>query len=105
MADGRVRKLIAAFTAPTHPSMPSAFSVLYEAGNIEAELLPQGTLAERIRAAGAGIPAFYTPTSVGSELAQGKEHRTFNGCTYVLEHALLQTTPSSGPGGPTPSAT
>ncbi|MBI4337542.1 MAG: 3-oxoacid CoA-transferase subunit A [Chloroflexi bacterium] len=88
VADGRVRKLISSFTASAHPSRPSAFSELYEAGKIDAELVPQGTLAERIRAGGAGIPAFYTPVAVGTELAQGKEHRVFNGRTYLLEHAL-----------------
>lgn len=89
IADGRIRKVIAAFTASTRPSRPSAFSTLYEEGKIEGELTPQGTLAERIRAGGAGIPAFYTPASVGTELAEGKEHRTFNGRTYVLEYALV----------------
>ncbi len=61
---------------------------MQEAGEIEAELVPQGTLAERIRAGGAGIPAFYTPTAVGTELAEGKEHREFNGRTYLLEEAI-----------------
>ena len=89
IAERRVRKMICAFTAPTHPSMSSPFSEQYEAGEIEAELTPQGTLAERCRAGGAGIPAFYTPTSVGTELAEGKEHRVFDGRTYVLEHALV----------------
>ena len=84
----RVRKALCAFTASPHPSRLSAFSEQYEKGEIEAELMPQGTLAERIRAAGAGIPAFYTPASVDTELAEGKEHRVFNGRTYVLEEAL-----------------
>jgi len=55
---------------------------------IEAELVPQGTLAERMRAAGAGIPAFYTPAAVGTELAEGRETRVFNGREYLLEEAL-----------------
>lgn len=64
------------------------FPEMYRKGEIELELVPQGTLAERIRAAGAGIPAFYTPTSVDTPLAQDKETRVFNGKTYVLEKAL-----------------
>lgn len=58
------------------------------AGELEVELCPQGTLAERIRAGGAGIPAFFTPTGVGTEVAQGKETREFDGRTYVLERAI-----------------
>jgi len=88
IASRRVRRMLCAFTAPTHTSRPSAFSDLYEKGEIEAELMPQGTLAERIRSAGTGIPAFFTPASVDTELAEGKEHRVFNGRTYVLEEAL-----------------
>ena len=60
----------------------------YNDGEMDAELLPQGTLAERIRAAGSGIGGFYTPASVGTELAEGKEHRDINGRTYVLEFPL-----------------
>jgi 3-oxoacid CoA-transferase A subunit len=78
-----------AFTASTHPSRRSAIEELEEAGEIEAELVPQGTLAERIRAGGVGIPAFYTPASVGTELAANKEHREFNVRTYVLEEAIF----------------
>jgi 3-oxoacid CoA-transferase A subunit len=85
---GRVRRLVASFTAGTHPSQPSPVEALAAAGQIEAELVPQGTLAERIRAGGAGIPAFYTPTGVGTEMARGKEHRVFNGRTYLLEEAI-----------------
>ena len=80
--------MICAFTVPTHPSRITPFVRLYEAGEIDAELLPQGTLAERIRAAGAGIGGFYPPASVGTELAQGKEHRQINGRAYVLELPL-----------------
>ena len=64
------------------------FAELYRAGRIGLELVPQGTLAERIRAAGAGIPAFYTPTAAGTILAQGKPHRRFDGRECLLEHAL-----------------
>jgi hypothetical protein len=69
-------------------SNSKVFPELYRAGEIELELVPQGTLAERIRAGGAGIPAFYTPTSVGTPLAEGKEQREFDGRDYVLEHGL-----------------
>ena len=61
---------------------------LCKAGKLELELIPQGTLAERIRAAGAGIPAFYTPAAVGTPLAEGKEHREFAGVTHIMETAL-----------------
>ena len=83
-AAGQVRKLIASFPRPA----PPAFDELYRAGKIELELVPQGTIAERIRAAACGIPAFYTPTSVGTRLADGKETREFDGRLYVMEHAL-----------------
>jgi len=85
---GRVRKVIASFTAATHPSRPSPLEEMSASGAIEAELTPQGTLAERIRAGGAGIPAFYTPTGVGTEMAEGKEQRTFNGRADLLEEAI-----------------
>lgn len=64
------------------------FPELYRSGKIELELVPQGTLAERIRAGGAGIPAFFTATSVNTPLAKGKELRTFEGHDFVMEHAL-----------------
>jgi len=64
------------------------FPELYHAGEIELELVPQGTLAERIRAGGAGIPAFYTPASVNTPLAEGKESRIFNGQEHVLEYGI-----------------
>jgi 3-oxoadipate CoA-transferase alpha subunit len=64
------------------------FPDLHRAGKIELELVPQGTLAERIRAGGAGIAAFFTPTAVGTDLESGKERRDFNGRTYILEHGL-----------------
>ena len=80
---GRVRKIVCSF-----PKGSDAFSDLYTKGKIELELVPQGTLAERIRAAGAGIPAFYTPTGVGTAVADGKEARRFDDRDYVLETAL-----------------
>jgi 3-oxoacid CoA-transferase A subunit len=86
--NGQVRKVVCAFTAPTRASQKLVFSEYYEKGLIEAELVPQGTLAERLRAAGAGIPAFYTPAAVGTELAEGRETRVFNGREYLLEAAL-----------------
>jgi 3-oxoacid CoA-transferase A subunit len=84
----QVKKVICAFTAPTRASQRLVFSEYYESGRIDAELVPQGTLAERMRAAGAGIPAFYTPAAVGTELAEGRETRVFNGREYLLEEAL-----------------
>jgi 3-oxoadipate CoA-transferase alpha subunit len=84
----RVKKVMAAFTAATHPSQRGAIEDLQTTGEIEAELMPQGTLAERIRCGGVGIPAFYTPAAVGTELAEGKEHRDFNGRTYLLAEAI-----------------
>jgi len=82
---GRVRKIICSYP---RTSDPVVFETLYREGRIELEVMPQGTMAERMRAAGAGIPAFYTPTSVGTRLAEGKELREFSGRQYVLEEAL-----------------
>ncbi len=82
IGNGQVRKMICSFP---RSSQSRVFPELYRAGRIELELVPQGTLAERIRAAGAGIPAFYTPTTVGTVLAEGKEQRDFDGRTYVME--------------------
>ena len=84
----QMKKMICAFTAPTHPSRTTPFIEQYNNDEIEAELVPQGTLAERMRAAGAGIGAFFTPTSVGTELAEGKEHREIDGRLHVLEYPL-----------------
>src|SRR5215475_4386986 len=84
----QVVKVVCSFTAPTRASQRLVFSEYYESGRIDAELVPQGTLAERMRAAGAGIPAFYTPAAVGTELAEGRETRVFNGREYLLEEAL-----------------
>jgi 3-oxoadipate CoA-transferase, alpha subunit len=64
------------------------FETLYRAGKIELEIVPQGTLAERMRAAGAGVPAFFTATGVGTKMAVGKEHREIDGRTYILEPSL-----------------
>ena len=85
---GQMKKMICAFTAATHPSRVTPFVRMYNNDEIDAELVPQGTLAERMRAAGAGIGGFYTPSSVGTELAEGKEHREINGRMHVLEHPL-----------------
>ena len=82
---GRVRKIICSFP---RSSDPVVFETLYREGKIELELVPQGTLAERIRAAGAGIPAFFTATAAGTLLGQGKEARQFGGREYVMETAL-----------------
>src|SRR5260221_3071808 len=78
----RVRKIICSFPRQTDSYV---FDALYRAGDIELELVPQGNLAERIRAAGAGIGAFFTPTGYGTLLAEGKEQREINGKMYVLE--------------------
>ena len=86
--NGQVRKVIASFPVSPSPSRPSAFEKAYREGRIELELVPQGTLAERIRAGGAGIPAFYTPTGAGTLIAEGKETHVFDGRTYLLERAL-----------------
>src|ERR1700733_7946921 len=86
--NGQVAKVICAFTAATRPTDVLPFTKYYDSGEVDAELVPQGTLAERLRAAGAGIPAFYTPTAVGTELAEGRETRVINGREYLLEYAL-----------------
>jgi len=81
----QVSKMICSFPRTAGSKV---FPELYHAGNIELELVPQGTLAERIRAGGAGIPAFYTPASVNTPLAEGKESRVFDGVEYVLEYGI-----------------
>lgn len=85
MKAGRVRKIICSFPrqADSH-----VFDGLYRSGKIELELVPQGNLAERMRAAGAGIGAFFCPTAYGTELAKGKETREINGKHYVLEYPI-----------------
>ena len=85
LASGAVRKIICSFP---RQSDSWVFDRLYRAGRIELELVPQGNLAERMRAAGAGIGAFFGPTGVGTPLAQGKEQRTINGREYVLEYPI-----------------
>ena len=81
----QVKKMICSFP---RTAQSVVFPELYAKGMIELELVPQGTLAERIRAGGAGIPAFYTPTTIGTPLAEGKEIRHIDGKSYVLEYAL-----------------
>jgi 3-oxoadipate CoA-transferase, alpha subunit len=83
--DGRVRKLTASF--PNNPG-GNSFQDLYLRGEIELELVPQGTLCERIRAAGAGLGGFFTPTAAGTDLAKGKETRLIDGREYVFEKPL-----------------
>jgi 3-oxoadipate CoA-transferase alpha subunit len=85
LAKGRVRRMICSFPRQ-HDSW--VFDGLYRAGEIELEIVPQGNLAERIRAAGAGIGGFFSPTGVGTELADGKEERTIDGRRYVLEYPI-----------------
>jgi 3-oxoadipate CoA-transferase alpha subunit len=82
---GRVRKIICSFP---RSSDPVVFEELYRTGKIELEIVPQGTLSERMRSAGAGVAAFYVATGYGTKLAEGKDTREFDGRTYVLEHAL-----------------
>src|SRR3954469_9955608 len=82
---GRVRKVICSFPRQKDSWV---FDGLYRDGRIELELVPQGNLAERMRAAGAGIGAFFSPTGVGTPLAEGKETREIDGRTYVLEHPI-----------------
>jgi 3-oxoadipate CoA-transferase alpha subunit len=85
LAKGLVRKMICSFPRQADSWV---FDDLYRSGRIELELVPQGTLAERIRAAGVGIGAFYCPTTAGTLLGEGKETREFGGRTHVLEHPL-----------------
>lgn len=82
---GRVARVVCSFPRTANSTV---FPDLYRSGRIELELVPQGTLAERIRAGGAGIPAFFTPAAVGTPLADGKESRTFDGKEYLLERWL-----------------
>jgi len=80
IANGQVKKLIASYVGGN-----AQFEKLYHGGRIDLELSPQGTLVERIRAGGAGIPAFYTPTGVGTVVAEGKSHQDFDGRAYLRE--------------------
>lgn len=85
IAARRVRRIICSYPRSANSTV---FPELYRNGEIELELVPQGTLAERIRAGGAGIPAFFTPSSVGTLLARGKEMRRFDGHDYVMERGV-----------------
>jgi len=85
LKEKRVRKILCSFPRQVDSWH---FDALYRAGEIELELVPQGTLAERIRAAGAGVGAFYTPTAYGTRLAEGKETRRIDGRDYVLEYPI-----------------
>ena len=86
LAAGRVRKVVCSFPRQVDSYV---FDSLYREGKIELEVVPQGTLAERMRAAGAGIGAFFCPTGVGTPLAEGKETRTIDGRDYVLEMPII----------------
>ena len=84
LATRQIKKMIASYVGEN-----KEFERQYLAGELELEFTPQGTLAEKLRAGGAGIPAFFTKTGVGTLVAEGKELREFNGETYVMEHALF----------------
>ena len=81
----QVRKMISSYVGEN-----ATFARQYLAGELEIEFNPQGTLAERIRAGGAGVPAFYTATGAGTQVAEGKETRAFEGRTYVLERGIAR---------------
>ncbi|WP_030984997.1 3-oxoacid CoA-transferase subunit A [Streptomyces sp. NRRL WC-3744] len=85
LAAGRVRKVVCSFPRQVDSYV---FDALYREGKVALEVVPQGTLAERMRAAGAGIGAFYCPTAVGTALAEGKEVRTIDGRDYLLEYPI-----------------
>ncbi|NUQ73767.1 MAG: CoA transferase subunit A [Polyangiaceae bacterium] len=84
LATRQVRKMISSYVGEN-----AEFMRQYLSGELELEFNPQGTLAERMRAGGAGIPGFYTPTGVGTVIAEGKEHKDFDGRTYILERAIV----------------
>jgi 3-oxoacid CoA-transferase subunit A len=83
LATRQIRKMISSYVGENRE-----FERQFLSGTLEIEFCPQGTLAERMRAGGAGIPGFFTRTGVGTEVAVGKEHRVFDGHTYILEHAI-----------------
>jgi 3-oxoadipate CoA-transferase alpha subunit len=85
IGEGRVRKIVCSFARSRGSVL---FEEVYARGEIELEILPQGTMAERIRAGAAGIPAFYTATGAGTKMAEGKESRVFKDREYILEHAI-----------------
>jgi 3-oxoacid CoA-transferase A subunit len=84
LAAGRIARVTGSYIGAN-----KEFARQYLAGELEVELIPQGTLAERLRAGGAGIPAFYTKTGVGTEVAKGKETKVFDGHEYVMERGLF----------------
>jgi 3-oxoacid CoA-transferase subunit A len=84
LANKQIKKMISSYVGEN-----KIFEQQFLNGELEVELVPQGTLAERIRAGGAGIPGFYTATGVGTSVAEGKEHKEFNGRTYILEKGLV----------------
>jgi 3-oxoacid CoA-transferase subunit A len=84
LANKQIKKMISSYVGEN-----KIFEQQYLSGELEVELVPQGTLAERIRAGGAGIPGFYTATGVGTTIAEGKEHKVFNGKTYILEAGIV----------------
>ncbi len=86
--NGQVAKAIASFPVSPSVSRPSEFELAYRRGEVDLELTPQGTLAERLRAGGAGIHAFYTPTGAGTLVAEGKETRNIDGRNHILEYGL-----------------
>ncbi len=85
IGEGRVRKIVCSFARSRGSVL---FEEVYARGEIELEIVPQGTLAERLRAGGAGIPAFFTPTGAGTKLAEGKEVRVIDGRECILEYAI-----------------
>ena len=85
----QVRKAIATYPVSPRVSLPTSFELAYQRGEVELEVVPQGTLAERLRAGGAGVAAFYTPTAAGTLLAEGKETRIIDGKEHVLEAGLV----------------
>lgn len=83
MENRQIKKMVSSYVGEN-----ALFEKLYLSGELEVEFTPQGTLAEKLRAGGAGIPAFFTPTGVGTKVAEGKEIRKFNGRDYVLENSI-----------------
>lgn len=83
LANKQIKKMVSSYVGEN-----KIFEKQFLSGELEVELVPQGTLAERIRAGGAGIPGFYTPTGVGTSIAEGKEHKVFNGRSFILEHGI-----------------
>lgn len=84
LANKQIKKMISSYVGEN-----KTFEQQFLSGELEVELVPQGTLAERLRAGGAGIPAFYTPAGVGTPIAEGKEQREFDGRTYILERGIV----------------